>query len=151
MLRLFGLFVVMALVGLAAYARVAQIDPKIYHIDPQTAPVPKVSGHIVLRPDGSAQAPIFLMSAQSLAAKLDAVIRATPRTTVLAGSLEEGFASFVTRSAIFGFPDIATVKVIDLGEGKSTIAILSRLRIGQMDFGVNEARVKGWLAQLAGQ
>lgn len=151
MLRLIALFIAMVLIGLAAYARVVQIDPETYHVDPETAPTPKVPGHILLRPGSTSEAPIFLMKAEDLAAKLNTVIQATPRTRVLAGGLDQGYASFVTRSAIFSFPDIANVKVIDLGEGKSTVAILSRLRIGQMDFGVNEARVKSWLAQLAAQ
>ena len=148
MIKLFALALLMGLVGFAAYVRVARIDPGDYHVDPVTADVPKVPGHALIRPGGPNEPPIYTISTGELAEKLEAVITQTPRTRLLEGSLNDGFASYVIRSALWGFPDIANVKVIDLGEGRSTFAILSRLRIGQMDFGVNEARVASWMSQL---
>ena len=41
-------------------------------------------------------------------AKLDRLAQATPRTKVLAGSPDEGFVTYETRSAGFAFPDYAT-------------------------------------------
>lgn len=75
--------------------------------------------------------------------QLDAIIRATPRTHVLAGSLDEGLITYITRSRIMGFPDYTTIQA----DGDS-IKIHARLRFGKSDIGVNRARVDQWLAQL---
>ena len=76
-------------------------------------------------------------------ARLDAIIRATPRTRAIAGSVETGLVTYVTRSRVFGFPDYTTV-ALDEGE----LRILARLRFGAGDSGVNRARVEAWLAEL---
>ena len=44
-------------------------------------------------------------------AALDAIIRATPRTMGLVGTLESGKMTYVTRSKVVGFPDYTTVSV----------------------------------------
>ena len=75
--------------------------------------------------------------------KLDEIAQATPRTKVLAGAASEGFVTYVTRSAGFGFPDFATVQL----DGE-TIKIHSRLRFGRSDLGVNGKRVKSWINAL---
>jgi uncharacterized protein (DUF1499 family) len=74
--------------------------------------------------------------------RLDRIIQATPRTTVLAGSVAEGMISYITRSRFWGFPDVTTVSATE------TLNIHARLRFGRSDFGVNGARVQGWLDQL---
>lgn len=76
-------------------------------------------------------------------ARLDAVARATPRTERLAGSVEEGMITYITRSRVIGFPDYTTVSQ----EGE-TLRAHGRLRFGRSDFGVNRARVEGWLEAL---
>lgn len=75
------------------------------------------------------------------AARLDAVIRATPRTRLLEGSLAEGHLRYVTRSLIWGFPDITDV-LLRPGE----IHIHGHLVYGRSDLGVNRRRIEGWLA-----
>ena len=75
--------------------------------------------------------------------RLDAVIRATPRTRVLAGSVAEGMVTYVTRSAVFGFPDYTTVR---LRGGQ--VQLYGRSRFGVSDLGVNAARLDGWLRAL---
>ncbi len=76
-------------------------------------------------------------------AALDAIIRAEPRTHVLAGSVGEGMVTYVTRSKMFGFPDYTTVQ-----QRGDTLAIHARLRYGKSDMGVNKARVERWLNAL---
>lgn len=76
-------------------------------------------------------------------AALDRVIRAEPRTEVLAGSVESGMVTYVTRSRVFGFPDYTTV-----AQRGDSLAIHARLRYGRSDMGVNKARVERWLAAL---
>ena len=74
---------------------------------------------------------------------LERIILATPRTTRLAGSTADGRATYVTRSALWGFPDYATVEL----RGQR-IVIYSRARFGRSDMGVNRKRVTGWLDAL---
>ncbi|TMV13572.1 DUF1499 domain-containing protein [Arenibacterium halophilum] len=75
--------------------------------------------------------------------QLDVIARATPRTRVLAGSLTEGRYTYITRSAIIGFPDFTTVEQQD-----AVVRIHARQRFGSSDLGVNAARVDGWLQAL---
>ena len=79
-------------------------------------------------------------------AEFDRIIRATPRTEWVAGSVDKGRVTYITRSAVFGFPDYATVEY--RAGDTPEIAIYSRLRVGKSDLGVNKARVLGWLAAL---
>jgi uncharacterized protein (DUF1499 family) len=74
---------------------------------------------------------------------LDAIIRATPRTVVLAGSAAEGQVTYITRSALWGFPDYTTLEL-----RKNGVAIVGRSRFGRSDIGVNKARIETWLAAL---
>lgn len=74
---------------------------------------------------------------------LDAIAKETPRTVVLAGSVPEGMITYVTRTKVFGFPDYTTAQ-----QDGDTLRIYGRLRFGGSDFGVNKARVKGWLEEM---
>lgn len=76
-------------------------------------------------------------------ARVDEVIRATPRTRVIAGSVPEGHITYVTRSLVFGFPDYATVQ-----SDAERLGIYARSRFGGSDVGVNRARVEGWIDAL---
>ena len=76
-------------------------------------------------------------------AALDAVVLATPRTVVLAGSVSAGRVTYITRSRVWGFPAYTTVQ--QDGDG---LLIFARLRFGRNDLGVNRARVTRWLDQM---
>ena len=128
------LWAVIALVlGLGAYIRLAPSNPARWHV----APVAEVDQDLpsgVLRvvetgPDGLQ--------------RLDLIARATPRTSVLAGSVDEGMITYVTRTKWIGFPDYTTVQ-----QDGDTQRIHGRLRFGRRDFGVNKARVDGWLGKM---
>lgn len=69
---------------------------------------------------------------------------ATPRTTQLAGSANDGMATFVTRTRIFGFPDYSTIWT----DGDDLV-IYARLRFGTNDSGVNELRTLKWISLLS--
>ncbi len=140
--------VVLAVVVAAAYVRLAPSDPARWHVDPAAAePGP---GRFVVKPDGGDIAgPLLDMPPREALAAFDAVARATPRTRILAGSVGEGRITYVTRSALWGFPDYTTVEAVQ-AEGGSRLAIFARLRFGESDLGVNEARVRGWLDRLSG-
>ncbi len=81
---------------------------------------------------------------QALLQDLHKIIMATPRTTVLTGSVEEGMISYVTRSRIFGFPDYTTVRT-EPEKDYSRLTIYSRLRFGSYDFKVNSYRLYTWM------
>jgi uncharacterized protein (DUF1499 family) len=55
----------------------------------------------------------------------------------------EGRITYITRTKIIGFPDYTTVQ-----QDGDVLRIHGRLRFGRKDFGVNKARVDGWLAQM---
>lgn len=80
---------------------------------------------------------------EDLLARLDAVALATPRTRRLAGSVAEGRITWITRSALWGFPDYTTAEVRPDG-----LYVHARLRFGSEDMGVNAARLRDWLSRL---
>ncbi len=76
-------------------------------------------------------------------AQLSQIIKRTPRTVphdALKGQ------AFVTRSKLFGFPDITW-----MWEQDGHLHLFAHLVIGKSDLGVNAARVDGWLKQLLDQ
>lgn len=140
------ILIVLAVIGLLAYIRLAPSDPATWHTDPLAAG-PGMN-HFVVKPEGGdIPGPVLTVSPAEALSALDAIARATPRTTVLAGSVEEGRITYVTRSAGFGFPDYTTIAALE-GEQGTRLAIFARSRFGQSDLGVNRARVEGWLAEL---
>ncbi len=131
-----------AVLGLAAYVRLAPTVPEAWHRSSgqsELGHTPAVGGHLYREVVGT-EGPQLLTT-------LDRIARETPRTAVLAGSVEEGQITYITRSRIFGFPDFTTVTLEGAGEAQ-VLEIWARLRFGQSDMGVNRARVEGWLAGL---
>ncbi|SEP57341.1 DUF1499 domain-containing protein [Thalassovita taeanensis] len=125
--------IVLALVGLMIWIRVAPSDAARWH--------QPVDGDADRDFDGG----VVRVVPGDLAA-LDRIIRATPRTRVLTGSVAEGRVTYVTRSVVWGFPDYTTVEARN-----GDLAIFARLRFGRSDLGVNGKRVAGWLQALAAQ
>jgi len=76
--------------------------------------------------------------------RIDRIAEADPRTERLAGSVEQGLVTYVTRSRLIGFPDYTTV--MQAGED---LVIYARSRFGRRDFGANSERVSRWLNALA--
>ena len=133
MFRQIAILLLVAFAFLMFYIRVAPSDPGRWHLT------------LSFTHDETLQAGARRMidgDAATLAA-LDRVIRDTPRTWVLAGSLEEGHITYVTRSLVMGFPDYTTVQLTD-----GTVRLFGRARFGQSDLGVNAARIDGWLEAL---
>jgi hypothetical protein len=132
----FGLM--LAVVAFAAFVRLAPSDPARWHVAPVADGPP---GQVVA---GEGWASLRLAGdGAALLARLDAVALATPRTTRLAGSVEEGRITWITRSALWGFPDYTTAEA-----GAGGVALYARLRFGQSDLGVNAARLRDWLSRL---
>ena len=127
--------------GAAVYVRRAPLDVTALHVMPApraAGDYSDVGGFTAIRP---------ALSGPSALETLSDVIANTPRTDLLAESAE--MKTFVTRSRIFGFPDITTVWVIH-GRGGHEIGIYGRLVYGKSDLGVNKRRIAGWLDEAVG-
>lgn len=123
-----------ALVIFAAFVRLAPSDPALWHV----APVAQgAEGSVV--PEPGAASLRLAGDAAALLARLDDIALATPRTTRLAGSVAEGRITWITRSAVWGFPDYTTAEA-----GPEGLVVQARLRFGRDDMGVNAARLQDW-------
>lgn len=129
-MRWIVLILVLGIAAGLAYIRLAPSDPARWHVLPDGVSDQDLPGGAMRRSEGDLAA-------------LDAIIRATSRTEVLAGSVPEGMVSYVTRSRVFGFPDYTTVR-----QAGPRLEIYGRLRFGRSDLGVNAARIDGWLELL---
>ncbi len=143
LLWLVPLIVVSALI----YVRMAPAKAEDWHVDPLSAAAPGPSGVLVRPADGDILPARHAAAPEDLLRRLDAIILATPRTRLFAGSLAEGRLTYVTRSRVFGFPDYSTVAVAGAGDSSAPV-ILARARFGRSDIGVNRARVTRWLRAL---
>lgn len=142
--RLLGLLVLLIL-GLMAYIRLAPSDAADWHVAPPDALFAGLAPDRVAPLDNGA---LLVLgpekgAAGTLLGKLDAIALATARTTRLAGSVEEGRITWVTRSRIVGFPDYTTAEIRPEG-----LFVYARQRFGSRDMGVNAARLSGWLSGL---
>lgn len=124
-----ALVLLVALAG-ALYIRLAPSDPARWHRMPED----------VTPGDGAGHAMRVVEAGAGGLARLHRIVMDTPRTEVLAGSVAEGTITYVTRSAVMGFPDYTTVRAAD-----GRIELYGRLRFGRSDFGVNAARLDAWL------
>ncbi len=146
---------VLAVIAGAIWFRMAPDDPARWHLDPLAAEsTGKPNEARVAPPDagagpaGAIVSPAFDASPAQVMARLDAVALAEPRTRRLAGAPQDGFVTYVQRSALFGFPDYASARAVELEDGRSALAIWSRSRYGHSDLGVNRARLERWMAAL---
>ena len=73
--------------------------------------------------------------------RIKKVALATDRTAMVHGSERENHMLFVTRTAVWGFPDYTNVYINDEG----LLVVSGHLRFGRSDMGVNQRRVTEWL------
>ena len=83
-------------------------------------------------------------TADALLSRLDQAALASPRTTRLAGTPQSGRITWVTRTALIGYPDYTTAEATQTPTG-TRLDIYARQRFGGSDFGVNTARLQAWL------
>lgn len=132
-MRLFISIVLLAVLGVGLYIRLAPHDAERWY-----RPIAENSDA-----DFKTGAVRVVDASPDTLARADRYMRALPRTRVLAGSVEEGRVTYITRSLIFGFPDYTTIETVD---GK--LRAYARLRFGKSDMGVNRQRLEGLLAAL---
>jgi uncharacterized protein (DUF1499 family) len=92
--------------------------------------------------------PVFPMPWERLREYWTEVISGEKRVETIVAHPDERRIVYIQRSPTFRFPDIVTVEFVQLGPNRSSIAIYSRSRYGQYDFGKNRKRVGKWLALL---
>jgi uncharacterized protein (DUF1499 family) len=73
---------------------------------------------------------------------------AEPRVRLVGSDKNRQHFVFIQHSYFFQFPDIINVEFLPTANGRSTLALMSRSRYGESDFGVNAARVGAWVAKL---
>jgi uncharacterized protein (DUF1499 family) len=147
MKRMMDALILLGIVALAlwAFVRFAPSDPADWHVDPAEVAAPAKPNRWLIREGGDAPPVILPEPPDQVAARLDAIARATPRTELLAG---EGFhKTWITRSKTVGFPDYTSIRLEPEGQG-TRLTLFARSRFGSSDFGVNRARAEDWLAQL---
>ena len=142
-MRITFLVLLVAIIGMLAYIRLAPSDPERWHVDPLSAADPGQGGVLLVPPD----APVLATTPETLMGVFDSIAMAEPRVTRLAGGVGEGHATYVARTRIMGFPDYISVRALPAEDG-ATLAVVSRLRFGQSDMGVNRARLDRWMAEL---
>lgn len=138
-----GLAVLALAVAGGAYVRLAPSDPAVWHVDPRMGQAGAGAA------TAGVETPlIYASEPEALLERLDEIALGTARTVRLAGSVAEGRITYVTRSALVGFPDYTTVAVAGLPDGGTQLFMYARLRFGQSDMGVNAARLEAWRAAL---
>ena len=144
------MYIVLALVivTLAAtiYVRLAPVDAARWHVDPAEVTPPTARNFSLL---AGPEAIAIDAPALAVAGRLQAVAD-TDGAQVVAGSLGEGFVTYIIRSQLMGFPDFLSLKLVPEGE-MTRLHIFSRARYGGSDLGVNTARVQRWLTAARGE
>ena len=135
-------FGVIVFLGVLAFIRLAPSDPAIWHVDLAAPGFDRAAGQVFCITPDNRYGPL----ADGALARLDAIALATPRTERLAGSVDAGRITWVTRSALMGYPDYTTAELMP-GPG---LCVFGRQRFGQRDLGVNAARIGRWIQELLG-
>lgn len=125
--------IAIAMLGVLAYVRLAPSDPEAWHV------TPKVEADKTFRNGATRR----VLTGGGGLKKLETIALTEPRTEIFAGSSESGMITFVSRSRLVGYPDYTTA--MQVGED---LLIYARSRFGRRDFGVNAARVDGWIDAL---
>ena len=92
--------------------------------------------------------PVFNMGVEDLKQRWLAMLAKQPRIESGAADYDAMQYDYIQRSEIVRFPDSITVRFIPLKDGQATLAVYSRSHYGHGDQGVNEARIRAWLALL---
>ena len=92
--------------------------------------------------------PVFTLDPARLRDRWLEMVSAEPRVHRVSAEKDRLHVVVIQHSFFFRFPDIITVEFLPTGNGGSTVAMLSRSRYGESDFGVNAARVGAWIAKL---
>lgn len=93
-------------------------------------------------------APEFQLSGAELFAKLNDMIASERSFGQLTSDADALRLKFVATTGLMRFKDDVDIEVIPLDDGKATLAIYSRSRVGYSDLGANRKRVTKLIAEL---
>ncbi len=88
------------------------------------------------------------MSGRGLFSKLNEIIATQRRFEDIQVDAEKLRLKFVATSGLMRFKDDVDIEVIPLENGKATLAIYSRSRVGYSDMGANQKRVRKLIHEL---
>lgn len=144
--RMFVWIILILVVVLLGYIRLAPTDPSLWHKHAGGMPV---MGEKTSQGSYTWRQPVE-GDGRDLLQAWDAAAMATPRTERLDGSIDAAMITYVTRSKWVGFPDYTTIGIFDGAPEGRYLEAYGRLRFGRSDFGVNAERVKAWRATVEG-
>lgn len=142
----FGIIVAL---GLTAFIRLAPVNISDWHqpLPGASTATPGCTTTVDMASGSASAACLFEDTPDALLTRLNTVALATPRTILVAGDPADGLITWETRSALWGFPDYTTAQATQTAQG-TRLDLYARLRFGGYDFGVNAARLTGWLSGL---
>jgi uncharacterized protein (DUF1499 family) len=144
MLKWVALGIVLLIAIALVLPRMVSDDPVAWSVDPSTVTPPDSPNSYLVTGHDAITLP--LPPSQALD-RIHAIAMDAPRTRLLSRDNAAGRATYVQRSAIFGFPDYISIGVVP-AEGGSRLSIYSRSRFGYSDLGANKARVEQWLDKI---
>lgn len=148
MIKLVGLALGVLVLGVMAWIRLAPSDPARWHEDPRLVARPSSPNFHLIRMVGGDEMPrVFQMTPEALAEQVDEVAR-TDGAERIAGSLASGHMTYLSRTALMGYPDYTSILIEPAGEGAMLLAF-ARSRFGHSDLGVNRARITRWIEALS--
>lgn len=103
-------------------------------------------GYCITKPN--AYSPQFKISEKELQIAWRKLASAQPRTMLYSNRNTANQLTYIQHTKLLRYPDIITVRFIELSEKQSTLAIYSRSIYGRSDYGVNKARIDQWMAEL---
>ena len=143
--------VVLVAIGLVlagmAWVRMAPDDPARWHEDPRLVQRPaSPNAHLVRMVGGDAMPIVYQMTPDALAQAVHDVALADG-AQLLAGRVQDGHMTFVSRTRWMGWPDYTSVLIEPAGDGAMLLAF-ARARYGHSDLGFNRARLDRWQTAL---
>jgi uncharacterized protein (DUF1499 family) len=91
--------------------------------------------------------PVYPLAAERLRAIAREAILAEPDVMLVqSDGLQD---RYVVRTRLLRFPDTVDVKVVDVAENRSTLALYSRSQVGRSDLGTNGRRLGRWVARIS--
>ena len=118
------------------------------HLQRPSEPNNALIGPADFAPAPDATAPVFDAPAAAVAREWLAVVESAPRTRILALSPDGLQMEAEQRSAVFGFVDRISARVLPITSERSTLVAYSRSQIGWWDLGVNRRRLADWIERL---
>jgi len=92
--------------------------------------------------------PVFPVTGEELRLIVREVAREQPGTQIVYAARWEEEDRFVVRSKLMRFPDTINARIFGAGDEGAMLALYSCSQIGYSDLGVNEERIRAWLAAI---